>query len=120
MGSKTFVTMILVVSLCAAIFVTQGIAQVQPSPLSPGFFPPGLPIDLVKCWSSLFNVEGCVLEIFKSIFSGKFENVEAACCKAFSTLDANCWPQMFPLNPFFPPLLKDNCARIIPSSPAHK
>ncbi|ESQ31554.1 hypothetical protein EUTSA_v10005546mg [Eutrema salsugineum] len=120
MGSKAFVSMILVVSLCAAIFVAQGEAQVQPPPTIPGLFPPGLPVDLVKCWSSLFSVEGCVLEISKSIFSGKFENVEAACCKVFSTLDANCWPQMFPLNPFFPPLLKDNCARIVPKSPAHK
>ncbi|CAN6850810.1 unnamed protein product, partial [Brassica oleracea] len=83
-------------------------------------FPPGLvPIDLVKCWSSLFTVQGCVLAISNSFFSGKFENVEAACCKLFSTLDANCWPHMFPLNPFFPPLLKDNCSPIIPNSPAH-
>ncbi|KAF3540574.1 hypothetical protein F2Q69_00019761 [Brassica cretica] len=82
-------------------------------------FPPGLvPIDLVKCWSSLFTVQGCVLAISNSFFSRKFENVEAACCKVFSTLDANCWPHMFPLNPFFPPLLKDNCSRIIPNSPA--
>ncbi|CAA7057816.1 unnamed protein product [Microthlaspi erraticum] len=120
MGSKAFVSIILVVSLCATIFVTQGVAQVQPPPTIPGFVLPGSPIDLAKCWSSLFDVEGCVLEISKSIFSGKFENVEAACCKVFSTLDANCWPQMFPLNPFFPPLLKDNCARIVPNSPAHK
>ncbi|CAA7057814.1 unnamed protein product [Microthlaspi erraticum] len=116
MGSKAFVSMILVASLCATILFTQGVAQVQPPLTTPGFVLPGSPIDLVKCWSSLFNVEGCVLEISKSIFSGKFENVEAACCKVFSTLDANCWPQMFPLNPFFPPLLKDNCARIVPNS----
>ncbi|XP_019093894.1 PREDICTED: uncharacterized protein LOC109129694 [Camelina sativa] len=119
MGSKTIVSMILVVCLCAAFFVAQGVAQVQLPSLTPGLFPPGSPIDLVKCWSSLFNVQGCVLEISKSIFSGKFENVEGACCKAFSSLDANCWPHMFPLNPFFPPLLKDNCARINSSSPTH-
>ncbi|XP_013617053.1 PREDICTED: uncharacterized protein LOC106323486 [Brassica oleracea var. oleracea] len=79
----------------------------------PGLFPPGfVPIDLVKCWSSLFTVQGCVLAISNSFFSGKFENVEAACC-VFN------FRYMFPLNPFFPPLLKDNCARIIPNSPAH-
>ncbi|XP_010482677.1 PREDICTED: uncharacterized protein LOC104761306 [Camelina sativa] len=114
MASKTVLSIFFIVSLCAATFVTQGVAQ-----MLPGLFAPGSPIDLVKCWSSLFSVEGCVLEIAKSIFSGKFENVEAACCKAFSTLDANCWPHMFPLNPFFPPLLKDNCARIVPNSPPH-
>ncbi|KAH0896918.1 hypothetical protein HID58_046486 [Brassica napus] len=210
MGSKAVVSVYLIISLCAAIFVTRGVAQMQNPQAIPGLFPPGLvpidlvkcwsslftvqgcyllissnvgrlsyrprmclgnlqliffwkienveaacckmqmlasyvsfesffppssrtivraipglfplglvPIDLVKCWSSLFTVQGCVLAISNSFFSGKFENVEAACCKVFSTLDANCWPHMFPLNPFFPPLLKDNCARIIPNSPAH-
>ncbi|EOA14697.1 hypothetical protein CARUB_v10027972mg, partial [Capsella rubella] len=108
----------LIVSLCAATFVTQGVAHMQTPPTVPGLFLPGSPINLVKCWSSLFNVEGCVLEISRSIFSGKLEHVKAACCKAFSTLDANCWPHMFPLNPFFPPLLKDTCARSVPKSPA--
>ncbi|KAL0824718.1 hypothetical protein Bca101_048395 [Brassica carinata] len=112
MGSKAVVSVYLIISLCAAIFVTRGVAQMQNPQAIPGLFPPGLvPIDLVKCWSSLFTVQGCVLAISNSFFSGKFENVEAACCKVFSTLDANCWPHMFPLNPFFPPLLKDNCAR---------
>nr|VDC87219.1 unnamed protein product [Brassica rapa] len=120
MGSKAVISVYLIISLCAAIFVTRGVAQMQNPQAIPGLFPPGLePIDLVKCWSSLFTVQGCVLAISNSFFSGKFENVEAACCKVFSTLDANCWPHMFPLNPSFPPLLKDNCARIIPNSPAH-
>ncbi|CAN6842509.1 unnamed protein product [Brassica oleracea var. botrytis] len=111
MGSKAVVSVYLIISLCAAIFVTRGVAQMQNPQAIPGLFPPGLvPIDLVKCWSSLFTVQGCVLAISNSFFSGKIENVEAACCKVFSTLDANCWPHMFPLNPFFPPLLKDNCA----------
>ncbi|CAG7892685.1 unnamed protein product [Brassica rapa] len=111
MGSKAVVSVYLIISLCAAIFVTRGVAQMQNPQAIPGLFPPGfVPIDLVKCWSSLFTVQGCVLAISNSFFSGKFENVEAACCKVFSTLDANCWPHMFPLNPFFPPLLKDNCA----------
>ncbi|CAG7892680.1 unnamed protein product [Brassica rapa] len=111
MGSKAVISVYLIISLCAAIFVTRGVAQMQNPQAIPGLFPPGLvPIDLVKCWSSLFTVQGCVLAISNSFFSGKFENVEAACCKVFSTLDANCWPHMFPLNPFFPPLLKDSCA----------
>ncbi|CAN6842525.1 unnamed protein product [Brassica oleracea] len=111
MGSKAVVSVYLIISLYAAIFVTRGVAQMQNPQAIPGLFPPGLvPIDLVKCWSSLFTVQGCVLAISNSFFSGKIENVEAACCKVFSTLDANCWPHMFPLNPFFPPLLKDNCA----------
>jgi len=103
MGSKAVVSVYLIISLCAAIFVTRGVAQMQNPQAIPGLFPPGL----------------VPIAISNSFFSGKIENVEAACCKVFSTLDANCWPHMFPLNPFFPPLLKDNCARIIPNSPAH-
>lgn len=92
--------------LCASVLVTPGAAHDQP---------PSFPMDIEKCWSSLINVNGCVLQLFESVFSGKFENVGIACCKAFSTIDANCWPHMFPLNPFFPPLIKDNCAHIVPN-----
>ncbi|WZY75953.1 hypothetical protein YC2023_022337 [Brassica napus] len=82
MGSKAVVSVYLIISLCAAIFVTRGVAQMQNLQAIPGLFPPGLvAIDLVKCWSSLFTVQGCVLAISNSFFSGKFENVEAACCK---------------------------------------
>lgn len=120
MGSKVSFSMILLASLWAVTFATERVAQVQPPATIPALFPLGLPIDLVKCWSSLFNVEGCVLQISNSILSGKFENLEAPCCKVFSSLDANCWPQMFPLNPFFPPYLKEICARIVPNPPTHK
>ncbi|CAL9243435.1 unnamed protein product [Arabidopsis halleri] len=48
-----------------------------------------------------------------------FENVGPTCCKAFTEVDAKCWPKMFPLNPLFPPLLKDGCSRIISGAPAH-
>ncbi|CAH8334008.1 unnamed protein product [Eruca vesicaria subsp. sativa] len=119
MGSKAVVSVNLIISLCAVIFVPRGVAEMQNPQGIPGIFPPGLvPVDLVKCWWSLYNIQGCVLAISTSFLSGKFENIEAECCKAFSSLDANCWPHMFPLNPFFPPLLKENCAHIIPNSPA--
>jgi hypothetical protein len=81
---------------------------------------PGSPIDLTKCLSSLVNVEGCVTEIYKSVFTGKFGNVGYMCCKAFSAVDVKCWPQMFPLNPFFPPLLKKECSPINAATPTHK
>ncbi|CAN8265925.1 unnamed protein product [Cochlearia groenlandica] len=105
--------LVLVVILCIAVLITQGSAHNQQPPPPP-------PTDIEKCWSSLFKVNGCVLEIFESVFSGKFGDVGTECCKAFSTIDANCWPHMFPLNPFFPPLLKDNCAHIVPNLPSHE
>ncbi|XP_010460490.1 PREDICTED: egg cell-secreted protein 1.1-like [Camelina sativa] len=117
--ARVMASLVLVVVVCALVLITPGVVahdQKPPQPKSP----PSSPIDLEKCWSSLFNVNGCVLELIKSVFSGKFGNFGVACCKAYSAIDANCWPHMFPLNPFFPPLLKDNCARIIPNLPAHK
>ncbi|EOA15082.1 hypothetical protein CARUB_v10028449mg [Capsella rubella] len=86
----------------------------------PGFSLPGSPIDITKCWSSISSVEGCVAEIFKSVFTRKFGNVGPMCCKAFSDVDSKCWPHMFPLHPFFPPLLKDTCSRIKAAAPTHK
>ena len=72
MGSKAVVSVYLIISLCAAIFVTRGVAQMQNPQAIPGLFPPGLvPIDLVKCWSSLFTVQGCVLAISNSFFFWK-------------------------------------------------
>lgn len=72
MGSKAVVSVYLIISLCAAIFVTREVAQMQNPQAIPGLFPPGLvPIDLVKCWSSLFTVQGCVLAISNSFFFWK-------------------------------------------------
>ncbi|CAH8280676.1 unnamed protein product [Arabidopsis lyrata] len=115
--ARAIASLVLVVVLCATGLITPGVVAHE-EPLQ-SKSPPSSPIDLEKCWSSLFNVHGCVLELYKSVFSGKFGNVGIACCKAYSTIDANCWPHMFPLNPFFPPLLKDNCAHIVPNLPAH-
>ncbi|EFH40557.1 predicted protein, partial [Arabidopsis lyrata subsp. lyrata] len=64
------------------------------------------------------HIQGCEVEIFKSVLTGKIENVGPTCCKAFTKVDANCWPKMFSLNPLFPPLLKDGCSRIIAGAPA--
>ncbi|KAL1222017.1 Egg cell-secreted protein 1.4 [Cardamine amara subsp. amara] len=116
--ASAIATLVLVVVLCTAGLINLGVVAHEQPPQSKSST--NSPLDLEKCWSSLFNVQGCVLELFQSIFSGKFGNVGVACCKAFSTIDANCWPHMFPLNPFFPPLIKDNCAHIVPNLPGHK
>ncbi|KAG7534173.1 Prolamin-like domain [Arabidopsis thaliana x Arabidopsis arenosa] len=107
-------TILVVCTLCATTLLRPGLAEIQSTPRFPGS-----PIDLTKCWSSLINIQGCHVEIIKSILTGKFENVGPTCCKAFTEVDAKCWPKMFPLNPLFPPLLKDGCSRIISGAPAH-
>ncbi|EOA15049.1 hypothetical protein CARUB_v10028408mg [Capsella rubella] len=118
--ARAIASVVLAVVLCALVLITPGAVAHDQQPPRPKSPPSYSPIDLGKCWSSLFNVHGCVLELYKSVFTGKFGNVGVACCKAYSTIDANCWPHMFPLNPFFPPLIKDNCAHIVPNLPAHK
>lgn len=105
--SRAIASLVLVVVLSVASLMTPPVVLAHEQP-------PQSPINIEKCWSSIFNVNGCVLELYRSVFSGQFGNVGVACCKVFSTIDANCWPHMFPLNPFFPPLIKDNCAHIVP------
>ncbi|EOA14663.1 hypothetical protein CARUB_v10027929mg [Capsella rubella] len=108
---QALLSTLLVVTLCATTLVKPGLAQLPTIP--------GSPIDLAKCWSSLLKIQGCEIEILKSALTGKFQNVGPTCCKAFVEIDAKCWPKMFPLNPFFPPLLKNMCSRINAAAPAH-
>lgn len=110
----------LLVATCIAMLVQSG-----QLPQTPGLaIPPGWGSgDVLKCWSSLANTEGCVTSIFSSIFSLNFNSIAPACCKAFVAIDAGCFHLMFPWNPFFPQLLNDFCARIeggargVPPSP---
>ena len=114
----------LLAAACIAMLVQSGLAQFQ-LPQTPGLtVPPGWGSgDVLKCWSSLANTEGCVTSIFSSIFSLNFNSIAPACCKAFVAIDAGCFHIMFPWNPFFPQLLNDFCARIegsargVPPSP---
>ncbi|KAH0886134.1 hypothetical protein HID58_062230 [Brassica napus] len=107
---QALVSMILMVTLCATILLQPGLADVQVTPQFTSF--PGSPIDLTKCWSSLFSVEDCVIDIYKFSVTGKF-GINQACCKAFMDMDDKCWRKMIPFNPFFRPLLKNSCSRRI-------
>ncbi|VVB04966.1 unnamed protein product [Arabis nemorensis] len=118
MENKSGAIVFAILAMAIVLQVRPGLAQL---PTIPGLFPPGSTIDIAKCWSSLFKVQGCVEEIYKSIFSGQFAHVGAECCKTFSAVNTNCWPHMFRLNPFFPPLLKNKCERIATApSATHK
>ncbi|CDY20295.1 BnaC04g36610D [Brassica napus] len=81
---QALVSMILIVTLCATILLQPGLAEVQVTPQFTSF--PGSPIDLTKCWSSLFSVEDCVIDIYKFSVTGKF-GINQACCKAFMDMD---------------------------------
>ncbi|CAI9094948.1 OLC1v1030786C1 [Oldenlandia corymbosa var. corymbosa] len=68
----------------------------------------GLPWGL-PCLQAVLGTEGCVQELVSSFLSLQPRFLGPECCKASVTVDDNCWPKIFPLNPFFPPLLKSFC-----------
>ncbi|KAF5749164.1 hypothetical protein HS088_TW04G01127 [Tripterygium wilfordii] len=70
----------------------------------------GGPADVIKCWSSIVNVPGCVQEILGSIVSGQIGKIGPNCCNAINGITQDCWPKLFPVTPLFPPLLKYSCA----------
>ncbi|CAN8254884.1 unnamed protein product [Cochlearia groenlandica] len=109
MESKSRSILIMILAIMTIVLqMRPGLAQVSNIP---GFSASGSPIDIAKCWSFIFDVQGCVQEIYDSIFLDRLDNVGTACCEAFLVVDTSCWPHMFPSNPFFPHLLRDNCAR---------
>ncbi|EOY31235.1 Uncharacterized protein TCM_038196 [Theobroma cacao] len=98
----------------------QGMAQLllPPFSFSPTSGVPGLPWqpgEIQKCWSSLTSIEGCIMEVYTSLFRGQVGIIGPACCQAITQIKDNCWPKMFPFNPFFPPLLKTSCSATPPA-----
>ncbi|KAG2255354.1 hypothetical protein Bca52824_074648 [Brassica carinata] len=84
-----------------------------PLPFQPSPGIPGLP-DVAKCWSSVMDIPGCIIEIYTSILTGQFGHIGPSCCKAFLEAEANCLPKL-PFNPLFP--LKEQCSRIANTAP---
>ncbi|XP_056857929.1 uncharacterized protein LOC130507233 [Raphanus sativus] len=84
-----------------------------PLPFQPSPGIPGLP-DVAKCWSSVMNVPGCIIEIYTSLLTGKFGHIGPACCKAFLEAEANCLPKV-PIYPLF--LSKEQCSRFGSAAP---
>ncbi|GMI89227.1 hypothetical protein like AT5G52975 [Hibiscus trionum] len=110
---------VLIISAFMALFVAAGTAQKQlpPFPFMPtpgrGPFQPG---EVQKCWSSLTNIQGCVMEITTSFFYGKTGIIGPACCHALAKISNNCWLKMFPFTPLLPPFLRMSCSN--PTPPA--
>ncbi|KAL5783411.1 hypothetical protein ACOSP7_008440 [Xanthoceras sorbifolium] len=94
--------------VCIAMLVSTGLAQL-PLPLQP------VP-ELQKCWAAITSAPGCIMEIYGSLLSGQIVSVGPVCCAAITQVSENCWPMMFPANPFFPPLLKNFCAAPSPKA----
>ncbi|XP_019095670.1 PREDICTED: uncharacterized protein LOC109130520 [Camelina sativa] len=112
----------LLAALCVVVSVN---AQLPQFPALPFPFPfqlisgvPGLP-GITKCWLVVMDIPGCVTEVSQSIFTRKFGNIGLVCCKTFLDVEANCIPKIS-FNPFFPPMLKEQCLRIVGSAPPTK
>ena len=131
MASKThpmLMVLFIVVGIMAAL-APIGLSQLEPAPApfpesplpTPGPFPeiplpgllPGQP-GSEQCWLSIINIEGCFVEIMNALQKGQSAKIGTACCHAILSIDDNCWGLMFPLQTFFPPLLKQLC-----NGPAH-
>ncbi|EFH60365.1 predicted protein [Arabidopsis lyrata subsp. lyrata] len=110
----------LIAVLCIIVSVNAQLPQFPapfsfPFPFQPISGMPGLP-DLTKCLSSVMDIPGCIAEISQSIFTGKFGNLGPACCKAFLDAEDNCIPKILFIR-FFPPILKEQCSRIVGATP---
>ncbi|KAF9606714.1 hypothetical protein IFM89_028090 [Coptis chinensis] len=111
---------VLFVAACLAVsMISPTVAQLPLPPFFGGLpFPPLPGQDIQQCLSSLQNVNGCLAEIFASFTSGRAGQLGPACCKAITDINTSCWPKLFPFNPFFPPLLIGNCAKVLGAAPS--
>ncbi|KAI3701929.1 hypothetical protein L6452_27420 [Arctium lappa] len=65
-----------------------------------------------QCWLSMEEMLGCYSEVYRAFMSGKIGiSFGPACCLAINDITSNCWIQMFPNAPHFPPLLQNFCKR---------
>ncbi|KAF8400709.1 hypothetical protein HHK36_014009 [Tetracentron sinense] len=100
---------ILLIVPCMAMLTGAALPQAQPEHTMIGGFPPELEPGIMQCWSSFTSIEGCVLEIYESVLKLQIGMIGPACCKAITEVNDKCWPKIFPINPDFPPMLKDYC-----------
>ncbi|XP_050215115.1 egg cell-secreted protein 1.4-like [Mercurialis annua] len=101
---------LLFIVVATAAFIPPGSSELEPSPspLSPELAPGQLGIG--ECWSTVRKVEGCFVEVIKAINEGKVGEIGTSCCQAILSIADKCWPEMLPLHPFVPALLKNFCS----------
>lgn len=132
--------LLVIATMCLATLTRPGLAHSAPEPAEPGEDPSPLPPPLsqpspspwsfppphhppppdchpppalsgAECWKDLRVIKGCVWQIYGFIFAGS--EIGKECCDAFLAVTEDCWPKMFPLLPFFGPLVKTHCYIII-------
>ncbi|GFQ05764.1 hypothetical protein PHJA_002720500 [Phtheirospermum japonicum] len=73
--------------------------------------------DVQQCLSTILGVPGCLNQLIDSGLRLQPQLLGPPCCKAFLQIDQNCWAKMFPLNPGFPPSLKEYCLGLPAAQP---
>ncbi|KAA8522947.1 hypothetical protein F0562_009370 [Nyssa sinensis] len=120
MASKSSkpISVLLMVVACMVMLTPSGQAQLRAEHIfttSSGLSQQLSEGDVMQCWSSIKDIElieGCIFEIFRSLSSGHISILGPACCKAITEINDNCWPMIFPFNPFFLTKLKTHCAHL--------
>lgn len=69
--------------------------------------------NFTSCWVSIAKVDGCAVELVKSITSFKV-NVSTDCCNAVSDVSEKCFSIFGGL---FAPLLRSHCIVFFPNAP---
>ncbi|KVI01731.1 hypothetical protein Ccrd_019990 [Cynara cardunculus var. scolymus] len=102
MASSKLSVLVLFFFVTLLTFSPSGLAQGQT---------PSLPAS-EQCLLSMEEIFGCYSEIYRAFMSGKVGiSFGPSCCLAINDITSNCWTQMFPNAPHFPPLLQNFCDR---------
>lgn len=107
-SSVSAITLVVVVVLCLSIWAAPCFGTLDL--LSLGF---GVTLGN-PCLESFVSTQGCVEELAFSFLSLQAHLLGPQCCKSALTIDDNCWPKIFPMNPIFPPQVKNYCMTIVP------
>lgn len=62
-----------------------------------------------QCFGAILNTQGCAFQIYTAVTTGQLRQIGSACCYAITQVTSDCWPKLFPFNPFMPKLLNLTC-----------
>lgn len=99
MAGAGIVYAILLATACMSMLVSPSVGHNELEP------------QIRKCLSALTGVKGCADAVAVAFLRLQPQLIWPQCCKAFLTIDDNCWPKAFPFD-VFSALLKSYCSRI--------
>ena len=112
LSSNSFLTILPLVATIVAILAQIGLVRTVglQTVSGPGLLPPiWSDEDIADCWTSVIKTDGCVTQIYESLYKDQFSSIGPNCCKVIHHIKHTCWPRMFPFNPRFPQMIRDYC-----------